>query len=117
MFAVASTAEPGAWPWALRIARSGSFFSATVMSTTNLAEMNPTPTFALALKWSSSITSIDSTPGPQLPTWFGSMRKAHTRSRGAAMSTVPLNCIWVSGERPRSGLGGGRARRRTRRAP
>ena len=27
------------------------------------------------------------------------MRKAHTRSRGAAMSRVPLNCIGVSGKR------------------
>ncbi len=25
------------------------------------------------------------------------MRNAHTRARGAAISTVPLNCIWVSG--------------------
>ena len=55
MFAVASTADPGAWPWALSTARSGAFFSATVMSTLNLAEMNPMPTFAFALKWSSSI--------------------------------------------------------------
>ena len=70
--------------------------SATVMSTLNLAEMNPIPTFARALKWSSSTTSIDSTPGPHAPTWLGSMRKAHTRSRGAAMSTVPLNCIELS---------------------
>ena len=65
--AVASTADPGAWPWALRIARSGGVCSAIVMSTVKRAEMNPTPTLALALKWSSSMTSMDSTPGPHEP--------------------------------------------------
>ena len=70
MFAVASTADPGAWPWALSTARSGAFFSATVMSTLNFAEMNPIPTFAFALKWSSSTTSIDSTPARTIrPGW------------------------------------------------
>ena len=104
MFAVASTADPGAWPCALRTARSGSLRSATVMSTTNRAEMNPTPTFAFALKWSSSMTSMVSTPGPQEPTSLGSMRNDQTRSRGAAISTVPENCMQASVEgrvRPR----------------
>ena len=61
--------DPGAWPWALSTARSGAFFSATVMSTTNLAEMNPTPTFALALKWSSSIDldRLDAGPARRRP--------------------------------------------------
>ena len=63
------------------------------MSTTKRALMNPTPTLALARKWVSSTTSIDSTPGPHDPTWFGSMTNAQTRSRGALMSTVPENCI------------------------
>ena len=60
------------------------------MSTLNRALMNPIPTLAVALKWVSSTTSIVSTPGPHGPTWFGSMTNAQTLSRGAAMSTVPL---------------------------
>src|SRR5215213_1052748 len=57
------------------------------------------------------MASIDSTPGPQEPTWLGSMRNAHTRSRGAAIWTVPENCMDVSEEgrsRPGGGGGGGR---------
>ena len=34
------------------------------MLTMKRALMNPTPTLAVALKWVSSMTSIDSTPGP-----------------------------------------------------
>ena len=64
---MASTALPGAWPCALMTARFGSSSSAIVMSTTNRALMKPTPTFALARKWVSSMTSIDSTPGPHGP--------------------------------------------------
>jgi hypothetical protein len=71
------------------------------MSTVNRAEMNPIPTLALARKWSSSTTSIDSTPGPHEPTWFGSRRKAHTVSRGASIWTVPWNCMRLSGLRLR----------------
>src|SRR5829696_1319288 len=52
------------------------------------------------------MASIDSTPGPHEPTWLGSMRNAHTRSRGAAIWTVPENCMDVS-EEGRSGPGGG----------
>ena len=67
------------------------------MSTLNRALMNPMPTLAVALKWVSSMTSIDSTPGPHWPTWFGSITNAHTLSRGAAMSTVPSKCMRSSG--------------------
>ena len=68
------------------------------MSTMKRALMNPIPTFAVALKWVSSMTSIVSTPGPHGPTWFGSMTNAQTRSRGAVMSTVPLNFMRASME-------------------
>jgi hypothetical protein len=94
--ALASTALPGAWPWALITARSGALRSAISMFTTKRALMNPMPTLAVALKWVSSTTSMDSTPGPHWPTWLGSMTKAHTRSRGAAMSTVPANFMRTS---------------------
>jgi hypothetical protein len=89
--AVASTALPGAWPWALISARFGGSCSANSRLTVNRALMKPTPTFAIALKWVGSMTSIDSTPGPQDPTSLGSTRNAQTRSRGARISTEPSN--------------------------
>src|SRR6185369_5811244 len=49
IWAVASTALPGAWPWALITARSGGVSSAISMFTTNRALMNPIPTLAVAL--------------------------------------------------------------------
>ena len=63
-----ATALPGACPCALMVAASGACTSANSMLTTNRALMNPIPTLAVALKWVSSMTSIDSTPGPHLPT-------------------------------------------------
>ena len=75
----ASTALPGAWPWALMIAMSGACWSAISRSTTKRAVMNPTPTFAFARKCVASMTSMDSTPGPQAPTLFGSVTNAKTR--------------------------------------
>ena len=50
MVAVASTALPGAWPWALMLAWSGGSRSTSSMLTTKRALMNPTPTLAVALK-------------------------------------------------------------------
>jgi hypothetical protein len=82
----------------LIVASSGALTSLNSMFTTNRALMNPIPTFAVALKCRSSITSIDSTPGPHRPTWFGSMTNAQTRSRGAAMLTVPSKRIGSSGD-------------------
>ena len=49
--AVASTALPGAWPWALIRARSGRSCSANSMLTLKRALMKPMPTLAVALKW------------------------------------------------------------------
>ena len=87
--AVASTALPGAWPWALMTARSGGVQLGELMSTTNRALMNPMPTLAVALKWSSSTTSIDSTPGPHWPDLVGVDEERPDPSRGASISTVP----------------------------
>ncbi len=103
--AVASTALPGAWPWALMNARSGGCCSANSMFTLNRALMNPIPTLAVALKWVASTTSIVSTPGPHWPTCSGSMTNAQTLSRDALIGTEPSKCIgssvsraWVSTE-------------------
>src|ERR1700704_3079080 len=74
-------------------ARSGGCCSAISRSTTKGALMKPMPTLAVALKWVASATSIDSTPGPHWPTWFGSMTNAQTLARGAAISTVPSKCM------------------------
>src|SRR3954451_11008061 len=93
MLALASTALPGAWPCALMTALSGGWSSANSMLTLNFALMNPMPTFAAALKWVGSITSIDSTPGPHCPTWSGSVTNAHTFSRDALIGTEPSKCI------------------------
>ena len=57
-----------------------------------LAEIGPMPTFARARKWVGSISSIASTPGPHQPTCRGSMTNAQTRSRGAAIWVLPVNC-------------------------
>ena len=94
--AVASTALPGAWPWALITASSGGVSWAISMFTTKRALMKPMPTLAVALKWVGSTTSIDSTPGPHWPTCWGSTTNAQTRSRGAAISTVPANFMGTS---------------------
>src|SRR4051794_4465927 len=93
MLAFASTALPGAWPCALMTARSGATSSANSMFTLNLALMNPTPTLAAALKWVSSMTSIDSTPGPHCPTCAGSMTNAQTFCRDALIGTEPSKCM------------------------
>ena len=51
MLAFASTALPGAWPWALMTARSGASSSANSMSTWNLRADEPDADLGGALKW------------------------------------------------------------------
>src|ERR1700675_138163 len=81
------------------VAFEGASSSAISIAMLKRAVMKPTPTLARARKWVASMTSIDSTPGPQEPTWLGSMRNAQVFSRDAAISTVPSKCICSSARR------------------
>src|SRR5664280_3836118 len=91
ILAVASTAVPDAWPCTTTVASSGSWTSENSAFTTNFVVMKPTPTLPCAWKRPSSSFSIDSTPGPQLAIWSGSVRNAQTFARGAWISTWPSN--------------------------
>ncbi len=57
------------------------------------------------MKWVGSITSIVSTPGPHLPTWFGSITNAQTRlARGGDVdSTFEMHAVLQGESRGQSG--------------
>src|SRR3989441_946233 len=84
-----STALPGACPRASTPACSGSRRSvnSTFMAKTPL--IGPTPARTTTLKCVGSARSRLCRSGAHAVTCRGSVKKAHTRSRGAAMSSVP----------------------------
>src|SRR5882762_8768247 len=56
--------------------------------------MGPTPARTTTLKWRGSVTSRLCTSGAQVVTCAGSVKKDHTRSRGASMSSLPSKRIF-----------------------
>src|SRR2546422_935517 len=88
-----STALPGACPRASTPACSGSRRSvnSTFMAKTPL--IGPTPARTTTLKCVGSARSRLCRSGAHAVTCRGSVKKAHTRSRGAAMSSVPSKRI------------------------
>src|SRR6476646_2073128 len=86
-------ALPGALPWAFNVAQFGSSISINSASPVKRAFTVPKPIAAMARNFRSpSRTSTDSTPGMHWPTLYGSMRNAHTSSRGALMLIDPSKC-------------------------